>query len=433
MLKVKSVQKNGIGYEIGIKKGDQITKFNGYEVKDILDYLYYDSLEFFTIEVLDANGVLSTAEVEKEENESLGLTFVSDGLEIKNCHNKCIFCFVDQMPKGMRPSLYVKDDDYRQSFLCGNFVTLTNLTNEDIERIIRLKLSPLYVSVQVTDAKTRAFMLNNRFAGDIMDKLERLANGGISIETQVVLVPKVNDGALLEKTILDLHSLSPYVKSVAVVPCGITAFREGLYEIENATKEYCKCVIEQVREINYRLNENFVVLGDEFYFKAGLEVENYETYGNFSQLGNGVGTTAKFKQEVLSSIKKKRHEAKYLIICGESASDFIKETVQTIKNSVDGLMADVMPVKNDFFGHTVNCTGLLTGGDILKNAIKVIDNYDALILPDVCLKQDEDVFLDGVTLKEFRKSINKKIIITLGTGQSFFDALSGGKNVRKVL
>ena len=433
MLKVKSVQKNGIGYEIGVKKGDQIVKFNGFEVKDILDYLYYDSLEFFTIEVLDKNGVLSTAEVEKEESESLGLVFESDGLEIKNCHNNCIFCFVDQMPKGMRPSLYVKDDDYRQSFLCGNFVTLTNLTDSDIERIIRLKLSPLYVSVQVTDPKTRAFMLNNRFAGDIMEKLKKLANGGIYLETQVVLVPKVNDGALLEKTILDLHSLSPFVKSVAVVPCGITAFRQGLYEIENASKEYSKCVIQQVREINLKLNKNFVVLGDEFYFKAGLEVENYKTYGDFSQLGNGVGTTAKFKEEVDACLKPKKHKGKYLIISGESASEFIKETVEKVKGCVLGLQADVLSVKNNFFGKTVNCTGLLTGGDILNEALKVINNYDALILPDVCLKQDEDVFLDGVTLKEFKEKLNKKVIITLGTGQSFVDALSGGKNVRKIL
>lgn len=433
MLKVKSVQKNGIAYEIGIKKGDQITKFNGFEVKDILDYLYYDSLEFFTIEVLDTNGVLSTAEVEKDEGESLGLTFVSDGLEIKNCHNKCIFCFVDQMPKGMRPSLYVKDDDYRQSFLRGNFVTLTNLTDQDIERIIRLHLSPLYVSVHVTDVETRKKMLNNRFAGDVLEKLKKLANGGIYMETQVVLVPNVNDGALLEKTILDLHSLSPYVKSVAVVPCGITAHREGLYKIENASKEYCKCVIEQVRIINHNLKSNFVVLGDEFYFKAGISVEEASHYGDFSQLGNGVGTTAKFEKELNACLKQKKHKAKYLVVCGESASGFIASKINEVKNYVLGLEADVLSVQNDFFGKTVNCTGLLTGGDILKNAVKVIDSYDALILPDVCLKQGEDVFLDDITLKEFRKSLNKKIIITLGSGQSFFDALSGGNNVRKVL
>ncbi len=433
MLKVKSVQKNGIGYELGIKKGDQITKFNGFEVKDILDYYYYDSLESFTIEVLDRNGVLSSAEVEKYENESLGLTFESDGLEVKNCHNNCIFCFVDQMPKGMRKSLYVKDDDYRQSFLRGNFITLTNLTNEDIDRIIRLKLSPLYVSVQVTDAETRKKMLNNRFAGDILEKLKKLTNGGIFIETQVVLVPKVNDGALLEKTILDLYALRPFIKSVAVVPCGITAFRKGLYEIENASKEYCLCVIKQVREINKNLNENFVVLGDEFYFKAGLSVEEASVYGDFSQLGNGVGTTAKFKQELDSCLTQKKHKAKYLLVCGESASSFISESVNLVKGYVKGLEADVMAVKNDFFGKTVNCTGLLTGGDILKNVIKVIDGYDALILPDVCLKQGEDVFLDDMTLLHFKREINKKIIITLGTGQSFFDALSGGNNVRKVL
>ncbi len=430
MLKVKAIQKNSILREIGISVGDCITKFDGYEVVDILDYLYYDSLDSFTIEVLDVNGVLSTAEIEKYPDETMGLIFENDNLEIKKCRNNCIFCFVDQMPKGMRSSLYVKDDDYRQSFLRGNFITLTNLTDGDVDRIIRLKLSPLYVSVQVTDGEVRKSMLNNRFAGNIMSQLKKLASANIKMETQVVLVPKVNDGALLEKTINDLYGLYPNVSSVAIVPCGITAFRDGLYDIENTTCGYAKCVIEQVESINQKIGFNFALLGDEFYFKAGLPVKSAESYGDFSQIGNGVGTTAKFLNELNACLKQRKNNGKYLIVCGESAGDFINDCLQKVKGVVTGLDGKVLKVKNDFFGHTVNCTGLLTGGDILKNALKYVDEYDALILPDVCLKQGEDVFLDDVTLLDFRHKLNKKIIITNGSGQSFFDALSGGKNVR---
>ncbi len=432
MLKVKSIGKNSIMREVGLQVGDTITKFDGYDVVDILDYLYYDSLENFTVEVLDKDGVLSTAEIEKYTSESMELTFESDNLDVKNCHNNCIFCFVDQMPKGMRKSLYVKDDDYRQSFLRGNFVTLTNLNDGDIERIIRLNLSPLYVSVQVTDSNTRKLMLNNRFAGDIIEKLKKLANGGIKMETQVVLVPKVNDGALLDKTINDLYGLYPSVCSVAVVPCGITAFRQGLYDIENATSSYSKCVIEQVESLNKKFGFNFAQLGDEFYFKAGLPVKSVEDYGNFSQIGNGVGTTAKFLDELNASLKPCKHNKKYLLVCGESASDFINDCLNKVKAVVSGLDGSVLSVKNHFFGDTVNCTGLLTGGDILNYAVKVIGDYDALVLPDVCLRQGEDVFLDDLTLQEFRQKLNKKIIITNGSGQSFFDAISGGKDIRIV-
>ncbi len=432
MLKISNVDKNGIGFELGFEKGDIIKEFDGYEAVDLLDYTFYDYKEEFTITVITKDGEEVKIEIEKDEDETLGLTFVSDNLDLKTCRNKCIFCFVDQMPKGMRKSLYVKDDDYRQSFLCGNFITLTNVSDKDIDRIIRLKLSPIYVSVQVTDSSLREKMLGNRFAGDILSKLEKLTDNGIKIETQIVLVPSFNDGKFLEKSIKDLYRLRPNLQSVAVVPCGITKFREGLFPIKDLTKDYAKCVIEQVKMINAELGENFALLADEFYNKAEYPLESEEVYGNFTQIGNGVGGTVKFLSEFNMLDIKKSHKGKYLLITGESAFNFILDLAKKVEKTCKGISVSVLAVKNEFFGESVNCTGLLTGGDII-NAVKSYQKeFNYLILPDICLKQDEDLFLDDVSLLEFKEKINKKIIITDGSAESFIDALTGGSKVRIV-
>ena len=430
MLTISKVYKNGVAYELGIKKGDLILAFDGFDVVDILDYVYYDSQTDFTLTVKSNNEVIDY-DIEKDEFESLGLEFVSDNLEIKNCYNNCVFCFVDQMPPNMRETLYVKDDDYRQSFLIGNFVTLTNVKDSDIDRIIRLNLSPLYVSVQATDSEVRKKLLNNRFAGDIMAKLKKLTQGGIKVHTQVVLVPGLNDGAVLDNTCNDLYGLGENVLSIAVVPCGITKYREGLYPIKDIDKGYATCVINQIKGLNIKFNKNLVVAGDEFYFRSGQKVESEEYYGDFAQIENGVGLTTKFELELNESLKKKTHNGSYLIISGTSASDYVKERANLVSGFVKGGRYEVLAVENDFFGKTVNCTGLLVGKDILsaiKN--KNLAGVDGIVIPAVCLKRDEDVFLDGLTVEELSSQISKKIIITDGSGQSFFDALSGGKNVR---
>lgn len=432
MLEISKVYKNSIANELGLKKGDKIAEFNGFKVEDVLDYLYYDSQTYFTLTaVCDEEEI--EFEIEKEEDESLGVEFKSDNLEIKKCRNKCVFCFVDQMPKGLRESLYIKDDDYRQSFLRGNFVTLTNVNDSEIDRIIRLNLSPLYVSVQATDKETREKLLGNRFAGDILKKLKKLTSSGIKIHTQVVLVPSLNDGDILETTCHDLVCLGSNVLSIAVVPCGITKFREGLYKIDDINKGYATCVINQIRRLNALLQTNIISGADEFYFRAGIPVESESFYGDYAQIENGVGVTAKFLSEIKESVNKVNHDKKYIVISGTSASSFIKEQIDYISGFVNGLKADVLSVENEFFGHTVNCTGLLVGKDVL-NAIKRLDNfdYDGVILPDVCLRREETVFLDGITLEEIKNAINCKIIITDGSGQSFFDSLSGGKRVRVI-
>ena len=432
MLKIQGVIKNLIADELGIKPNDEILFFDGFEAIDLLDYLYYDSQTFFTLTVKSGDEIIDY-EIEKDEDESLGVTFASDNLEVKTCRNKCLFCFVDQMPKGMRPSLYLKDDDYRQSFLHGNFVTLTNVSSAEIDRIIRLKLSPLYVSVHVTDSEVRKKLLGNRFAGDILEKLKKLSDNGIKLHTQVVLVPYLNDGAILDKTCRDLFALKG-VQSVAVVPCGITRHRENLYKIDDVDVGYANCVIEQIKGLNSEFNRNFIQPADEFYFKSKRNVESVDFYGDFSQIENGVGVTAKFESELNSSLKKAKNTAKYLLITGTSAYNFISTCAKKVETYVSGLQVNVLGVENKFFGSTVNCTGLLVGEDIL-NACKPIverEKYTALILPSVCLKCDEEVFLDGLSVKSLSEKLKLDIIITDGSGESFYSSLSGGKNLRIV-
>lgn len=428
MLKISKVYKNQIASEVGIRKGDIILAFDGFEAVDVLDYLFYDNQPFFTLTVKSGDEEIDF-EIEKSDDESLGLEFVSDNLEVKTCYNKCLFCFVDQMPKGMRPSLYLKDDDYRQSFLHGNFITLTNVSDFEIDRIIRLNLSPLYVSVQVTDAEVRTKLLGNRFAGDILNKLKKLSDNGIKIHTQVVLVPNVNDGALLDKTCNDLFSLKN-VLSIAVVPCGITKHRQGLYNIEDIDKGYSRCVIEQVKSLNKKFNKNLVTLADEFYLKAQVEFENEEFYQGYPQIENGVGLTVKFKSEIENALIKSNEKGKYLVVSGTSASDFIKSQTDLIKNYVKNAEIFVLPIENEFFGKTVTCTGLLVGCDII-NAVKPhAKNYEYLVIPSVCLKCDELVFLDGITVSEIVSQTGLKVIITDGSGESFVSAFTGGKNLK---
>lgn len=422
MLEISKVYKNSIASFLNLKKGDKILAFNGFEAVDVLDLIFYDGQTSFSI-TIDRDGEVFDLRVDKDEFEILGIELKSDNLKLLTCHNKCLFCFVDQMPKGLRESLYLKDDDYRQSFLRGNFVTLSNVNDKTIDRIIRLNLSPLYISVQVTDPETRIKLLNNRFAGDILKKLEKLTKNGIKVHTQVVLVPGVNDGAIFEKTCLELSALGENVLSIAVVPCGVTKFREGLFEINDIDKDYAKNLIETVRVLNKKFKKNLITPADEFYFKSGMTVEDYDFYGSFPQIENGVGVTAKFLNELNGSLKKAKNKKKFLVISGTSAYEFIKEQAKKVESYIDGCVIEVVKVENEFFGKTVNCTGLLVGQDIL-NAVKpyLSQKYDKLVLPCYCLKRDEEVFLDGLTLKSLKKQLKLKVAVTDGSGEAFFNA-----------
>ena len=292
MLKITKVKRNSIAKELGLEVGDEIVAFDGYPCEDELDYLYYCEEESFTMTVRDKRGHGETVvTVEKDADEDLGLEFVKNSA-IRTCHNRCVFCFVDQMPKGMRESLYVKDDDYSMSFSCGNFVTLTNLSDEGLERIIRLKLSPLYVSVHTMNPDLRVKLLRNRFAGKIVDQIKRLAEGGVEVHCQAVLVPNENDGEELAYTARELFKYYPMVRDLACVPTGITKYREGLYPIADVDKAYSEKLLDLVDKLNAEFGVNFLLPADEYFIKAERPFKDTAFYGDFEQIERRIRRSA---------------------------------------------------------------------------------------------------------------------------------------------
>ncbi|MBE7084934.1 MAG: DUF512 domain-containing protein [Clostridiales bacterium] len=414
MLKITKVQKKSIAKSLGLEVGDIVTAFDNYACVDELDYLYYVEKSSFVMTVKDfRTGEEKSLSVQKEEYEDLGLEF-EKSQKIRTCHNRCVFCFVDQMPKNMRESLYVKDDDYTMSFECGNFVTLTNVSNEELERIVRLQLSPLYVSVHTTNPELRVKLLRNRHAGKILSQIDTLVKGGIEIHCQAVIVPNENDGEELRRTAKELFAYYPNVCDLACVPTGITKYREGLTKIPDIDKAYSEKMLDLIDEINAELGENFLLPADEYFVKAEREMKECAFYGSFEQLENGIGMTSKFLDEANEALswqrgKKLKKEKKSLIVCGVSAEKTLKKLIERCNAEIEGLQATLLPVKNEFFGETVTCTGLLTGVDIVKAVEAYRANggeVDEILLAGDTLKEGEDVFLCGMTLAEMKKKIN---------------------------
>lgn len=416
MLKISKVKRNSIAKDLGLEKGDEIVAFDGYPCEDELDYLYYCESGEFTMTVRDHRGTGgTTVTVEKDEGEDLGLEFEKSN-EIRTCHNRCVFCFVDQMPKGMRESLYVKDDDYGMSFSCGNFVTLTNLSDDGLERIIRLKLSPLYVSVHTLNPELRVKLLRNKHAGKIVEQIDRLAKGGITLHCQAVLVPGENDGEELKATARKLFAYYPMVADLACVPTGLTKYRVGLYPISDVDKAYSETLLDTIDELNAEFGVNFVQPADEYFIKAERPLKPTEFYGDFEQIENGIGMTAKFLDEAGRALTalvaetqgacKVKTPKKVLIVCGVSASKVLGELVERCNRAVDGLQAEILTVKNRFFGETVTCTGLLTGVDILDALLQYKSEQgavDEVLLSGDTMKEFEEVFLCGMKLSELKK------------------------------
>ncbi len=413
--------------------GDSIVAFDGYPCEDELDYLYYCGLNSFTMTVRDRQGKGEiTVEVEKEEDEELGIEFEKN-TSLRTCHNRCVFCFVDQMPKGMRESLYVKDDDYGMSFSCGNFVTLTNLTDEGLERIIRLKLSPLYLSVHTMNPELRVKLLRNRFAGKIVEQVKRLTEGGIRLHCQAVLVPNENDGAELERTARELFAYYPTVEDLACVPTGITKYREGLHPIADVDGEYSVKLLDLVDKLNEEFGVPFLLPADEYFVKAGRPFKSADFYGDFEQIENGIGMTAKFQAEVDSALKNLNEGGRYalkakkrvLLISGVSAAGVNRAAAKKCVEAIENLEVEVLPVVNEFFGETVTCTGLLTGADIAKG-IKGYDKpFDEVVLAGNVFKEFEDVFLCGATLRDLKKQLQfENIKINCGGGYGLVEILS---------
>lgn len=417
MLKITKVKRNSVAKDLGLEVGDEIVAFDGYPCEDELDYLYYADKENFTITVRDGRtGEEVVAEVEKDEDEDMGLEFAKN-TAVKTCRNNCVFCFVDQMPKGMRESLYVKDDDYTMSFTCGNFVTLTNLSEEGLQRIIRLHLSPLYISVHTMNEESRCKLLRNRFAGRIRDQVRRLAEAGIEMHCQAVIVPGINDGDDLANTARELFAHYPQVRDLAFVPTGLTKFRDGLTEIPDVDGEYSAKILDLADALNEEFGVNFLLPADEYFVKAGRKFKPVEFYGDFEQIENGIGMTSLFLSQTDSAIaqicKKKggrvalKTPKQSVIVCGVSAAQVMKEVAAKTMAAVDGLTVDVLAVENDFFGHTVTCTGLLTGKDMLSALEKYLSETvaDEVLIAGNTMKEFEDVFLCGMTLTELETAL----------------------------
>lgn len=420
MLTVKNVDKNSIADELAIKHGDKLIQINGKNVEDILDYLYLEGEESFEL-LFSIDGNEQMFEIERDADENIGLSFVEE-IKTRLCKNKCVFCFVDQMPKGMRDTLYCKDDDYRFSFISGNYITLTNDSDKDIDRIIRLHLSPIYVSVHATDEDIRLSLLKNPRSTKIMEQLRKLTNNGIVVHTQVVMCPNLNDGEILRKTIKDLYSLYPMVKSLAVVPVGLTKFRDKLPKISPITKEKAietiKIVEEFAKICKNKNNESFVYCSDEFYCVAEKEMPNSDSYDGYPQIENGVGLVRKFTDEFYESVKKniKFSNEKTLLITGVSFYPYLKKMLESID-----CPHDLICVKNNFFGESVTVAGLLTGRDIV-NAVGD-KKYDRILLPQNVLREFNDVFLDDMKLIDFEKILKTKAVISNNDGGELYRLL----------
>ena len=421
--KISSGRKHSAAEASGILAGESLCAINGMPLRDILDVSFAAADYDPVLSVRGADGAVREVTVTKEIDEDLGLSFESAVFDnVHLCHNRCVFCFVDRMIPGLRKGLYVRDDDYRLSFLYGNFITLTNLTENDFDRIIRNHMSPLYVSVHATDPAVRQAMMKNRHAGEIMEKLRRLFDAGIHIHAQIVCCPGWNDGAVLEKSYRDLVALADYVEDMAVVPVGITKNKKGLPDLRLFTKETAAVVVETVtrwqEECRRRLGRSFVYLGDEFYILAGQKLPPVDWYDGFPQLENGIGLTQNFLAEWEKAVR--RHtdhqypaHGDYVIPVGVSAAPLLQPVLQEF-NARYHTNNRMIPVVNDFFGHTVNVTGLLTGSDIMAQ----LPEDSPVILPSVVLNQD-NLFLDDMPLEKFIRSRKGEVKIAKGAAELY--------------
>ena len=411
---ISAVRKNSLAEAAGIVAGDKLVAVDGVQVKDIIELSFYTSDYEVELELENAQGQRRQVHIDKYPDEDLGLEFEAAVFDkVSTCYNNCIFCFVDQMIPGMRKGLYVRDDDYRLSFLYGNFITLTNLKEEDFQRIIQTHMTPLYVSVHATDPKVRCEMMHNRFAGELMDKLERLFAAGIEVHTQIVCCPGYNDGEILAKSFHDLYARHPHVLTMAVVPVGITKHREGLHPLRTFTKEEAAALIDQVTPWQCQCREEtgktFIYLGDEFYLLAGRDVPAAEWYDGFPQLENGIGLTRSFLDEwqaTLPSLSSYQAASPAVIPVGESAFTVLQPLLDALNKQFNTAHSFV-PVPNQFFGGKVNVTGLLTASDILRTCK---ESGKRLILPAVVLNNDK-LFLDDTALEQFRKEYPGKVDI----------------------
>ena len=420
---ISTIIPDSIGAEIGLVPGDRLLEVNGEAVQDIIDLSFALAEEEIELLIEHASGNQELIAFEKEYDEDLGLEFENAVFDnVRHCANNCIFCFVDQMPSGMRDSLYIKDDDYRLSFLYGNFVTLTNLNSRDLNRIARLHLSPLYVSVHTTNGELRQQMLGSKHAGKIMEQLTELVEKDIELHTQVVLCPGFNDGKELEKTISDLYAMHPAVLSLAIVPVGLTRYRDNCRPLTkfsaSAAGEIIKLVQHWQKKCRTESHSSFVYLADEFYLAAGKEIPSYESYDGFPQLENGIGLVRSFladwEQEQVAI--EGYSEPHYIdVVCGISAEKILSPLIADFQ--IPNLTVRIIAVENKFFGSSITVTGLLTGSDIIAALKEIPGPRTAVIIPGVALRKGEHVFLDNLT----PDTIAAKLAVPVRTAYSALD------------
>lgn len=427
---IKDVIEGSIAHEMEIEAGDFLVSINGEEIKDILDYKFQIFDEEITVVIEKANGEEWELEIEKEVNEDLGIVFPEQLIEKpRRCANKCIFCFMDQLPKDVRETLSFKDDDFRLSFITGNYVTLTNSGYGDLDRIIKYHLSPINISVHATDPEVRAMMLNNKNAYKIMEYIEYLTKNDIKVNAQIVLCPGINDGEVLDRTIEDLSKFAPNLQCIAIVPVGLTKFREGLYPLKVFDKSTAKSVINQINKWHTKFKKQFgmnlVYLADEFYMKAEEIVPDFKEYDDFPQLEDGIGMLSYFKKDFdryLKYFKKKEINKTVSIATGKIAYGFIRARMDELEEKFPGLHVNVYSIENNYFGPNITVTGLITGGDLISQ-LKGKDLGEYLILCGDMLKSDEDVFLDDVKLDDVAKELNTDIVVNENGGKTLIRAV----------
>ncbi len=429
--RIKTIEPGSIAEELELSPGDIILSINGTTIEDIFDYRFLIMDEELVIEVETASGELWELEIEKEFDEDLGIEF-ENGLmdDYRSCTNKCIFCFIDQMPPGMRKTLYFKDDDSRLSFLTGNYITLTNLKEKDIDRIIRYRMEPINISVHTTNPKLRCMMLNNRFAGESLKILDRFKDAEISMNGQIVLVKGVNDGKELERTIEDLMKYMPLMESVSIVPIGLTKYREGLFEAVPFEKEDAKKVIETVKHYQKlcveRSGIHFIHASDEWYILAQEDMPPEESYDGYLQLENGVGMITLLRNEFYDALKacdkKLKKERIVSIVTGKLAAPLMRELSNAAMERFPELRVNVYPIENNFFGKLITVSGLLTAQDIIAQ-LKGKELGEKLLLPGSLMKRDEELFLDDMTLDEFKDILKTNVSIVSSEGEALLKEL----------
>ena len=432
---IKSIEPGSIAEELEMEPGDVLLQINGEEIEDIFDYQFMIQDEYIEVLIKKADGEEWLLEIDKEEQEDLGIEF-ENGLmdEYRSCHNKCIFCFIDQMPKGMRDTLYFKDDDSRLSFLQGNYVTLTNMSEHDVNRIIRYHLEPINISFQTMNPELRCKMLNNRFAGDALKKVDAFYEAGIAMNGQIVLCKGINDGEELEFSIKELTKYHPYLESVSVVPVGLSKYREGLYPLEPFTKEDAKKVLAMIHKWQDYMYENhgthFIHASDEWYLLAEESLPDEENYDGYLQLENGVGMLTLLKNEFHEALEEvladstcnRDKQEKVTLVTGRLAYPAIKDMADEMMKHFTQMEIEVVAITNEFFGEMITVSGLLTGQDII-NQLKGKDLGSRVLLPQNVLRSGENYFLDDITVPQLEETLQVKADIVKSSGQDFVHAI----------